>query len=87
VAVKRADRAIYKEPKKPQALPIQRVENDEDTNEPEEEPEPVQILTEDGNFDEITVWGHDRVPAVDDSFVKGIGEWIVFAEAVSNSSR
>lgn len=49
-------------------------------------PEPVNILREEARFDEIIVWGHDSIPAADDSFAKGIEEWISFAEAVSNLS-
>lgn len=29
------------------------------------------------------VWGHDALPAGDDPFVKGVEEWIAFAEMVS----
>jgi Ribonuclease H2 non-catalytic subunit (Ylr154p-like) len=58
--------------------------NSEDESGPEddEQREPVKILKEEAKFDEVTVWGHDRLPAVDDSFVKGIEEWIMFAAAV-----
>jgi ribonuclease H2 subunit C len=34
------------------------------------------------SFDDMVVWGHDRVPDSDDTFVKGIEEWISFAEAI-----
>jgi Ribonuclease H2 non-catalytic subunit (Ylr154p-like) len=40
------------------------------------------MLKEEAVFDTITVWGHDRLPAADDNFVKGLEEWISFAEAV-----
>jgi len=42
----------------------------------------VKLLKEEATFDMITIWGHDRLPAADDNFVKGIDEWIAFAEAV-----
>jgi len=51
--------------------------------EEEEEPsEPAKILEELSTFDEVIVWGHDQVPTSEDPFVKGIEEWISFAEAI-----
>lgn len=63
-------------------------ELDEGGEEFEDEPqdEPVKILKEAANFDEITIWGHDSLPSIDDAFIKGIEEWIGFAEAVRISS-
>ena len=52
---------------------------DDETCDP---PEPVQILQSATVFKEVTVWGHDMLPAVDDPFVKGIEEWVAFAEAI-----
>ena len=60
--------------------PVQPAEDD-DEEEPEL-PEPVKVVDEVSTFDEMIVWGHDQVPAADDSFVKGIEEWIAFAEAI-----
>ncbi|KAF7512966.1 hypothetical protein GJ744_011232 [Endocarpon pusillum] len=57
-------------------------EDEEDMLEYESQAEPVKILKEEANFDAITVWGHDRLPAADDSFLKGIEEWVAFAEAI-----
>lgn len=51
-------------------------------DEEDELPEPVRMLEEVSTFDDIHVWGHDQVPASDDPFVKGIEEWISFAEAI-----
>lgn len=53
----------------------------EDDEEPEL-PEPVKVVEEVSTFDEIAIWGHDQVPASDDSLVKGIEEWTAFAEAI-----
>lgn len=36
-----------------------------------------------GSFDEVVLWGHERMVDEDDSFSKGMGEWIEFAEVVS----
>lgn len=35
------------------------------------------------SFDEVMVWGHEAMPASDDAYSKGLGEWVSFAEAVS----
>lgn len=47
--------------------------------------EPVKILEKQATFDEFVVWGHEAVPAADDPFVKGVEEWIKFAEVVCYS--
>lgn len=53
------------------------------TDDAEMEPEePVKVLEKQATFDEFVVWGHEAVPAVDDSFVKGIEEWLKLAEVV-----
>lgn len=44
--------------------------------------EPVKILETQGTFDEMIVWGHEFLPAADDSYVKGVEEWVKFAETV-----
>ena len=35
-------------------------------------------------FDEVVVWGHETVVETDNSFVRGVDEWVIFAEAVSS---
>ncbi|KEF54096.1 uncharacterized protein A1O9_09891 [Exophiala aquamarina CBS 119918] len=55
------------------------IEDGEDDDEPLE---PVRILDELSSFDEVVVWGHDQIPASDDPFVRGVEEWIAFAEAL-----
>ena len=52
----------------------------------EEDAEPVKVLEEAASFDEMMVWGHEAVPEGDDPYVKGVEEWIAFAEAVSESA-
>ncbi|KAJ5674249.1 Ribonuclease H2 subunit C [Penicillium macrosclerotiorum] len=44
--------------------------------------EPVNILETQGTFDGMVVWGHEVLPASDDTFVKGVEEWIRFAETM-----
>jgi ribonuclease H2 subunit C len=58
----------------------------EDLDDKEDAAEPVMILEAVATFDEVTIWGHDQLPPVDDAFVKGIEEWIAFAEAIHSAS-
>ncbi|KIW60649.1 hypothetical protein PV05_00849 [Exophiala xenobiotica] len=59
------------------------VDEDIEIEEEEEEPpEPVKVLEEVATFGDVIVWGHDRIPNQDDTFVKGVEEWISFAEAI-----
>ena len=54
----------------------------EDEEDAEEVPE-VKVMEEQSQFDEIMVWGHEALP--DDSadpYVKGLEQWIAFAEQV-----
>lgn len=50
----------------------------------EEEQEEVTVLNEVGSFEKVVVWNHESIVDGDDAFVKGLGEWIAFAEAVSH---
>ncbi|KAI9857152.1 MAG: 3'-5' exonuclease [Vezdaea acicularis] len=58
-----------------------------DDEDGDDEPEQVNILEETNTFDEIVVWGHETLPDdMDDPYVKGIEEWIPFAEAMHSYS-
>ncbi|KAJ5701780.1 hypothetical protein N7488_009328 [Penicillium malachiteum] len=48
--------------------------------------EPVKVLEMQGTFDEMIVWGHEALPAADDTFVKGVEEWMRFAETMHGTS-
>lgn len=63
------------------ALNYQEDEKEEEDDD-EDEPEPIKVLEEVATFDEIMVWGHEHVPGEDDVFVRGVQEWIAFAEAM-----
>jgi ribonuclease H2 subunit C len=52
-----------------------------------ESEEPVKVLETQGTFDEVMVWGHEILPAADDTFVKGVEEWVRFAEMVGASKQ
>ncbi len=58
-------------------------ELEEEEDEEGEESEEVQALEEMASFDKIVLWGHESLVEGDDPFVKGVEEWIGFAEAVS----
>ena len=51
----------------------------------EDEIEDAKTLEEVAEFQEVVVWGHEDVPAGDDTFVRGIGEWLSFTECIHNS--
>ena len=63
-----------------------KVTDSEGTNEDGEPDEPVKVLEKQATFGEYIVWGHETIPAADDTFVKGVEEWVKFAEAVCYSS-
>ncbi|KAK6434194.1 hypothetical protein LTR95_009623 [Oleoguttula sp. CCFEE 5521] len=42
----------------------------------------TKVMDRKAAFEEVMVWGHDALPEDGDEFVKGLGEWIGFAEAI-----
>lgn len=48
----------------------------------EEEQEEVTVLNEIGSFERVVIWNHESMVDGDDAFVKGLGEWISFADAM-----
>ena len=66
----------------------QPAEADDDSDVEEIEPEatkPIKILESTSTFDNTVVWQHDQLPTPDDQFVKGIEEWLGFADAIHNT--
>ncbi|BCS30249.1 ribonuclease H2 subunit C [Aspergillus puulaauensis] len=63
-----------------------KVTDSESTNEEGEQDEPVKVLQKQATFGEYMVWGHETIPAADDTFVKGVEEWVKFAEAMHTES-
>lgn len=57
---------------------------DEDMDEVVHElPEEVKIAEQIGEFDEVVVWGHGgAVDEGSDMFVRGVREWVGFAESM-----
>lgn len=56
--------------------------------EEEEEGESVETreMEVEGTFEKVVVWGHEAVPEDEDVYVKGMEEWIGFAEGVSSDA-
>lgn len=64
-------------------LPATQRADSDGVEDAETEPEePVKIMEMQSTFDEFVVWGHEALPAADDTFVKGVEEWLQFADAV-----
>lgn len=59
----------------------------EEDEEVEVEPD-VKVMEEQSQFNEIMIWGHESLPEdTADPYMKGIEEWISFAEQVCEVSR
>ncbi len=56
----------------------------EEGEEGEEVEEEITVLKEVGSFDKMLIWNHESMVDGDDAFVKGLSEWVGFAEAVSH---
>ena len=56
----------------------------EEGEEGEEVEEEITVLKEVGSFDKMLIWNHESMVDGDDTFVKGLSEWVGFAEAVSH---
>jgi ribonuclease H2 subunit C len=64
-------------------LPRTTSDNSDEAEVEEVEPaEPVKVLEKQATFGDFVVWAHETIPAADDPYVKGVEEWIKFAEAV-----
>ncbi|KAI9679288.1 MAG: hypothetical protein M1817_005308 [Caeruleum heppii] len=60
---------------------------DDDMEDEAEEPQPVGVMEESAQFDEVVVWAHDVLPdEASDAYVKGVEEWIGFAEQMNSYS-
>lgn len=46
----------------------------------------LKFLEKVGTFDEVVIWGHEATAENDDVFVKGLGEWLDFAQSVRRIS-
>lgn len=58
-------------------------EEEDDDEEEEEEEEQIASLNELATFQSVVVWDHEKIiEGNEDALVKGLNEWIHFAEAV-----
>lgn len=78
--LQKTDKKVVPKPRIP--LPGAEDEMDEDNV-----PKDIEtlVMEQQARFGEIMVWEHEAVPDGDDVYVKGIEEWIGFAEAVRSS--
>lgn len=74
---------LQKDGKTAQAAGDVEVRGEEGEEDEEAEAEAGRTMEVRGTFDSVMVWGHDMMPADEDEYVKGVEEWIGFAEAVS----
>ncbi|CEL04435.1 hypothetical protein ASPCAL05565 [Aspergillus calidoustus] len=64
-------------------LPSTTSNNSDEAEVEEVEPaEPIKVLEQQATFGDFVVWAHETIPAADDPYVKGVEEWIKFAEAM-----
>jgi ribonuclease H2 subunit C len=69
------------EPKPVESAPV--LDEDGDVMEDRDD---VKVMENKASFDEVVVWGHELLPEDGDEYVKGIEEWITFAEAVRRAA-
>ena len=75
VVLQKTDKKVIAKP----SIPLPGIEA-EDANAPKEID--TMIMDQHATFSDVIVWDHEAVPASDDVYVKGMEEWIHFAEAV-----
>ena len=75
VVLQKTDKKVIAKP----SMPVPGLEA-EDANAPKEVD--IMIMEQHATFSNVMVWDHEAVPGVGDVYVKGMEEWIDFAEAV-----
>ena len=63
------------------------MEDDEDEDEAGDDQIPHKALDQVGTFDTLVVWDHEVLPDNDDVYVRGIEEWIGFAETMHRTDE
>ncbi|KAL4980843.1 ribonuclease H2 non-catalytic subunit-domain-containing protein [Aspergillus desertorum] len=58
----------------------------ETVGEEDENDEPIKVLEKQATFRDYMVWGHEVIPAADDPFIKGVEEWVKFAEVMHTNN-
>ena len=92
VVLQKTDQTLSSQTKQPSggalAEQLRRMEEDyadEDADEMDvsvEREAEVRIMETKATFDEVVIWGHEMVPDDEDVYVRGMEEWIGFAEAM-----
>lgn len=84
VVLEKTDKSLSAKP--PTAEELRRMEEGDEDEMDMEIDKAVEVKTMERmySFDEIVVWGHEMLPEDDDVYVKGVSEWVKFAEAVSS---
>lgn len=75
VVLQKTDKKVVAKP----SMPLPGLEA-EDANAPKEVD--TMIMEQHATFTDVMVWDHEAVPGDDDVYVKGMEEWVGFAEAV-----
>jgi ribonuclease H2 subunit C len=58
-------------------------EGEEGVEGEDEEAEPeIKVMEEVAGFEEIVVWGHETVVDETDGYVRGVGEWLSWCDAI-----
>ena len=77
VVLQKTDKKVVAKP----SMPVPGLEAEDSNNAPKEVD--TMIMEQHATFTDVMVWDHEAVPGGDDVYVKGMQEWIDFAEAVS----
>ena len=60
---------------------LERKGGEQGEDEEQEEPE-IKVMEEMAGFEEIIVWGHETVVDETDGYVRGVGEWLSWCDAI-----
>lgn len=83
ISLEKSDKLL---PIQPKGLATPEDDTLEDEDDVEEAPEETKRFETQSTFDEFIVWGHEALPeASEDPYVRGVEEWMTFAEAVRTS--
>ena len=47
---------------------------------------PLESMDQVSRFQNITVWEHEVVPSAEESFSKGVNEWLAFAQVIHGTA-
>lgn len=74
-------------PKKAEKPREEMIEDLEIVDDPDDQPE-IGAMQGQATFEEVMIWGHESLPdSSEDPYLRGMEEWISFAEQVRYSSQ